>query len=297
MSFKLVAQVMDIKVGSPLRKMILIKLADQANDNGICWPSYETIAKTCEISKRSVITHIQKLEEQGFLRIEKRYNKEAGKNFSNRYHLTLSRGGANAALVQISAEGGAGVSLGGAGDAPEPTNEPINEPINNTNTCEADLLVEFWNENRPPNTQVKTSVWSKKVKTRLKTFTVDEIQQAMLFVINDNWYQANNQVLIKNVIDSDERCAKVLEKSNQPQQTNYQGSTYENRQSVNHSNQQHTSQQFDTSTSSGYAAKLDADAAAYFASINTEREVNPVSQEFVSEMEGLVQGENENPWG
>lgn len=83
----------------------------------------------------------------------------------------------------------------------------------------------------------------------------------------------------------------------QPQQTNYQGSTYENRQSVNHSNQQHTSQQFDTSTSSGYAAKLDADAAAYFASINTEREVNPVSQEFVSEMESLVQGENENPWG
>ncbi|WP_333614335.1 helix-turn-helix domain-containing protein, partial [Psychrobacter sp.] len=111
MSFKLVAQVMDIKVGSPLRKIILIKLADQANDEGVCWPSYESIAKTCEISKRSVITHIQKLEKQGFLRIEKRYNKDAGKNFSNKYHLTLSKGsandsplegGANAALVQMS---------------------------------------------------------------------------------------------------------------------------------------------------------------------------------------------------
>lgn len=139
MSFKLVAQVMDIKVGSPLRKIILIKLADQANDDGVCWPSYDSIAKTCEISKRSVITHIQKLEKQGFLRIEKRYNKEAGKNFSNKYHLTLSKGsandsplegGANAALVQMSVEGSEGDSLGSEGAAPEPINEPVNEPVN-----------------------------------------------------------------------------------------------------------------------------------------------------------------------
>lgn len=143
MSFKLVAQVMDIKVGSPLRKMILIKLADQANDSGVCWPSYDSIAKTCEISKRSVITHIQKLEQQGFLHIEKRYNTEAGKNFSNKYHLTLSKGsandspvegGANAALVQMSVEGSEGDALGSAGAAPEPTNEPTNEPINKDTT-------------------------------------------------------------------------------------------------------------------------------------------------------------------
>lgn len=137
MSFKLVAQVMDIKVGSPLRKIILIKLADQANDDGVCWPSYETIAKACEITKRSVITHIQKLEDQGFLRIEKRYNKSAGKNYSNRYHLTLYKGSENRSLVQMAAGGSEGDSLGsenGAlgseGDSPEPINEPINESIN-----------------------------------------------------------------------------------------------------------------------------------------------------------------------
>lgn len=80
------------------------------------------------------------------------------------------------------------------------------------------------------------------------------------------------------------------------QQTNYQGSTHANGQSVNHSNQQQSSQQFDTSTSSGYAAKLDADAAAYFASIDTQRAVNPSYQEFVSEVEGVVQREDENTW-
>lgn len=80
------------------------------------------------------------------------------------------------------------------------------------------------------------------------------------------------------------------------QQTNYQGNTHANGQSVNHSNQQQPSQQFDTSTSSGYAAKLDADAAAYFASIDTQRAVNPSYQEFVSEVEGVVQREDENTW-
>ena len=88
------------------------------------------------------------------------------------------------------------------------------------NASESDYLVNFWNGNRPSNAQVKLSVWSKKVKARLKTFTADEIKQAMLFVINDSWYQSNSQVLIKNVIDSDDRCAAVLEKSSQPAKTN-----------------------------------------------------------------------------
>lgn len=215
MSFKLVAQVMDMKVGSPLRKIILIKLADQASDAGLCWPSYESIARTCEISKRSVITHIQILEKEGFLRIEKRYNHEAGKNFSNRYHLTLSRGGANAALVQMSADGSEGDSLGSEGAAPEPIHEPINEPINNTIVSEADLLVDFWNDNRPPSAAVKKEVWSKIIKTRLKTFSADEIKTVMLTVINSQWHQQNKQVLIKNAVDSDKRCAEAIEKSSQ----------------------------------------------------------------------------------
>lgn len=109
------------------------------------------------------------------------------------------------------------------------------EPLttNTESEADSDLLVKFWNENRPSNAQVKTSVWAKKVKTRLKTFTADEIKQAMLFVINDSWYQSNSQVLIKNVIDSDDRCAAVLEKSSQPAKPNYQGNTNANHQSAN----------------------------------------------------------------
>lgn len=126
----------------------------------------------------------------------------------------------------------------------------------------ARLLVEFWNSNhgKSKSADVKPSVWTKTAKARLKNFTVDEIKTAMLSVIQSTWHQQNGQVLIKNAISSDQRCDEAISRYHQAQQTNYQGNNNANHQSAN---SQH--QQFDTSTTSGYAAKLDADAAAYYA--------------------------------
>lgn len=129
-------------------------------------------------------------------------------------------------------------------DAPIPDINTDDKPDSKPITCEAEELVNFWNENRPSNAQVKTSVWVKKVKTRLKTFTANEVQQAMLFVINDHWYQSNSQVLIKNIIDSDERCAKVLEKSSQPQTNTFQGNTHASNQSANNKPRRETTDEY-----------------------------------------------------
>ncbi len=68
MSMNLMAKAMSIKVGNPLRKLVLIKLADNANDNGECWPSYQHIADQCEISKRSVMNHIAALCDSGLVK-------------------------------------------------------------------------------------------------------------------------------------------------------------------------------------------------------------------------------------
>lgn len=57
MSMNLMAQAMSIKVGNPLRKLVLIKMADNANDEGECWPSYQHIADHCECSKSAVKAH------------------------------------------------------------------------------------------------------------------------------------------------------------------------------------------------------------------------------------------------
>lgn len=90
MSMTLMVKVMAIKVGNPLRKLILIKLADNASDTGECWPSHQHVADQCEVSKSTVRKHIKDLCESGFLRIEHRKGPKG--NSSNLYYLTLDSG-------------------------------------------------------------------------------------------------------------------------------------------------------------------------------------------------------------
>lgn len=90
MSMTLMAQAMAIKTGNPIRKLVLIKLADNANDNGECWPSYQHIADHCECSRSAVRTHIDALIGMGVLSKENRIGINNGKgNTSNVYYLNL----------------------------------------------------------------------------------------------------------------------------------------------------------------------------------------------------------------
>lgn len=134
MSFTLMAQTMKLNVGSLAKKMVLIKLADQANDDGLCWPSYQTIAEACQVSRRTVIRHIKSLEEDGYLNITKTYDKANKKNFSNRYQLTISRGVKMSLVTEshhpsdnVTASGDT-LSLPSDRESPEPIIEPIIEP-------------------------------------------------------------------------------------------------------------------------------------------------------------------------
>ncbi|MEZ9128613.1 helix-turn-helix domain-containing protein [Vibrio sp. 10N.222.55.B11] len=87
MSMLLTAQAMQLKVGNATRKLVLLKLADNANDNGVCWPSYEYIADMCEVDRRTVMRHIKTLEEMGFVSVRTRKGEKG--NSSNVYQLNL----------------------------------------------------------------------------------------------------------------------------------------------------------------------------------------------------------------
>ena len=76
---------------SPTPKLILMALADAANDDGICWPSVSTVATKCCVSVRTVRRVMQKLVDRGLLHSEQRYRKD-GSCSSNRYQLRLEGG-------------------------------------------------------------------------------------------------------------------------------------------------------------------------------------------------------------
>ena len=168
MSMRLTSEAMLLKVGNPVRKLVLLKLADQANDNGECWPSYKTIAEAAECSRRSAVTHIDWLEKHGFLWIEER-RIEGNRNLTNVYHLTLGKGklengggGENPAL------GGETVALGGGENpAPKPVNN--NQSMNHINTTPDKADVE------KPAKAKKTSVkWEQEALIALMARGVDE---------------------------------------------------------------------------------------------------------------------------
>ena len=137
MSMDSMVKAMKTKVGNPLRKLVLIKLADNANDQGECWPSYQHIADQCEIGRSTVKLHIRELEKAGFLRRE--YRRKGELNQSNLFHLSLD-GGAASALWGGAGDNppGAGDNPPGAGDNPgggagaaprtSHSSEPVNEP-------------------------------------------------------------------------------------------------------------------------------------------------------------------------
>jgi len=75
MSFEAMTWAIKKKTGSSTRKLILLLLADRANEDGVCWPSLSRIAEDCEISRDSVIRHIKQLERDGLIFVVRNSNK------------------------------------------------------------------------------------------------------------------------------------------------------------------------------------------------------------------------------
>ncbi|MEX4453469.1 helix-turn-helix domain-containing protein, partial [Haemophilus influenzae] len=151
MSMRLMVQAMNCKVGNPARKLVLLKLADNANDDGICFPSYQYIADKCEMTRRSAINHIEYLIKMGLVSKKERKNKDG--SISNLYFLHLEQGSENFALGSENfalgsenfALGSENFALGGSENISPITShslEPVNEPKKTTQKSESEMLLE-----------------------------------------------------------------------------------------------------------------------------------------------------------
>lgn len=69
--------------------VIMARLADYSNDDGICYPSVETICRQLGLGESTVRTAIAELESAGWLRRESR--RKGNRNTSNLYHLNADR--------------------------------------------------------------------------------------------------------------------------------------------------------------------------------------------------------------
>lgn len=141
------------KTGDPTRKIILMVLADHADERGFCYPALKTIADRSESTRRTVQRHLKALEDDGLIRREERFT-DTGRQTSYMYSLPIdepmrstSRGGCqnstlppegtrkegvNLSPPRVSDLHGEGVTHdtpeGVTGDTPiEPSEEPSRE--------------------------------------------------------------------------------------------------------------------------------------------------------------------------
>ncbi len=77
--------------GKPAKKLVLLSLADSTNAaHDYTWPSYDTIAERCGISRRAVINAVNELEAEGIVTREARYKPGSRLRTSNAFRLNIS---------------------------------------------------------------------------------------------------------------------------------------------------------------------------------------------------------------
>lgn len=69
----------------PTVLLVMLALADWANDEGVCWPSVPSIAQKCRTSERTVQRIIRQMQDAGFLEVTVR----RGRTHTNLYRIKV----------------------------------------------------------------------------------------------------------------------------------------------------------------------------------------------------------------
>lgn len=114
-------------------RVVLLKLADRADDHGKCWPGHERTAADCDISLRGSRDAHAALEKARILLVERRQD-TAGRDLPNVYRLPIfgtAGEGANFALPP------ANPAPGGEQNAPESNKTNLTKDSSSTTTTTA----------------------------------------------------------------------------------------------------------------------------------------------------------------
>ncbi|MFW7526319.1 helix-turn-helix domain-containing protein [Vibrio ostreicida] len=92
MSIKVMSYVWDIPQFKGSDKLVMLCLADHADEHGLCWPSIETIARKSGVSATTVKSTLKKLETGGWVAKKHQFKKSGSGRLvraSNQYRLPV----------------------------------------------------------------------------------------------------------------------------------------------------------------------------------------------------------------
>lgn len=111
MSIRLMSLVWDETDFKGTTLLCLLTLADHANDDGICWPSYERIAKRARCDRRQAMRCVEKLKAAGLVEIVSKRPTDKGQ-FVNVYRVRVQKGGGKMSPVGGDKNGQGGDKIG-----------------------------------------------------------------------------------------------------------------------------------------------------------------------------------------
>ena len=192
-------------------RLMLLAIADQANDQGECWPSIATLARKAGVHRRHAITLIGALESAGYINIEHRkITKDL--NQTNRYYINLKalEGGSvpqNTRVVSPSAPGSVPqntrvVSPSAPGSVPQNTRvvspsapKPlINHQLTNSNNSNFALVVELYTNNIG---LVASEMLGKKLGDWADTYPIEWVEEAIKIAVENG---ARNYAYINTIL-------------------------------------------------------------------------------------------------
>ena len=190
MSIKVMSAVWANGPDSKTELLVLLALADNADDQGKCWPSYATIARKSRITRRHVIRIISKLCKDGYIKKKKRMQNQ--EQTSNIYMINIEKlGGDTVSLVTDNV-----TTPSDNGDTPLVTTvtpEPsVNHNIETSipDELKTDIFIAVWKEWKEYRKEMRKPLKPTTIKrqfARLKKYSSETAAAMLVQSIENQW--------------------------------------------------------------------------------------------------------------
>jgi len=192
MSIRIMANVWEHPGINSTQKLVLLALADWANDEGMCWPSIQRIADKCSLTKRAVQKALRAIEDMGMLRYEDGVHK------SRTYWISLQ-------VNHVHPRTTFTPPMNDVHPTPEPRSpntsythqDTSNDMSSEDDGLTVDEVVRAWNEladnKRLARVAKLTEGRKKQIKSLIREYDVDDWSTAMTAINNSKFLCGENE--------------------------------------------------------------------------------------------------------